>query len=40
MIQIGPKIDDFDDFEFEVYQNNEIKKDQFSNYVGNRAGSN
>ena len=35
MIQIGQKIDDFiDDFEFEVYQNNEIKKVKFSNYEG------
>jgi alkyl hydroperoxide reductase subunit AhpC len=35
MIQIGQKIDDLiDDFEFEVYQNNEIKKDKFSNYSG------
>jgi peroxiredoxin len=35
MIQIGQRIDDcIDDFEFEVYQNNEIKKDKFSNYSG------
>ena len=41
MIQIGQKIDDLiDDFEFEVYQNNQIKKDKFSNYAGKWAGSN
>ncbi len=35
MIQIGQKIDDFiDDFEFEVYQNNEIKKVKLSSYQG------
>jgi len=35
MIQIGQKIDDFiDDSEFEVYQNDEIKKVKFSNYEG------
>lgn len=35
MIQIGQKIDYFiDDFEFEVYQNHEIKKIKFSNYGG------
>jgi NADH-dependent peroxiredoxin subunit C len=35
MIQIGQKIDDFiDDFEFEVYQNDETKKVKFSNYEG------
>jgi peroxiredoxin (alkyl hydroperoxide reductase subunit C) len=31
MIQIGRKIDDF---EFEVYQNEEIKKVKLSNYQG------
>ncbi len=35
MIQIGQKIDDLiDDFEFEVYQSDEIKKVKFSNYEG------
>ena len=35
MIQIGQKIDDFiDDFEFEVYQNNEIKKVKLCSYQG------
>lgn len=35
MIQIGQKIDDFiDDFEFEVYQDDKIKKAQLSNYEG------
>jgi NADH-dependent peroxiredoxin subunit C len=35
MIQIGQKVDDFiDDFEFEVYQNHEIKKDKFCNHKG------
>ena len=31
MIQIGQKIDDF---EFEVYQNEEIKKDKLSSFQG------
>jgi NADH-dependent peroxiredoxin subunit C len=35
MMQIGQKIDDFiDDFEFEVYQNDEIKKIKLSRYQG------
>ena len=35
MIQIGQKIDDFiDDFEFEVYHDDKIKKAKFSNYEG------
>lgn len=35
VIQIGQKIDDLiDDFEFEVYQSDEIKKVKFSNYEG------
>jgi NADH-dependent peroxiredoxin subunit C len=35
MIQIGQKIDDcIDDFEFEIYQNDEIKRTKFSNYDG------
>ena len=35
MIQIGQKIDDLiDDFEFEVYQNEAIKKVKFSSYQG------
>ena len=36
MIQIGQKIDDFiDDFEFEIYQGDAIKKVKFSDYEGN-----
>jgi NADH-dependent peroxiredoxin subunit C len=35
MIQIGQIIDDvIDDFEFEIYQNDEIKRTKFSNYDG------
>ena len=35
MIQIAQKIDDLiDDFEFEVYNDNQIKKVKFSNYAG------
>ena len=35
MIQIVQKIDDFiDDFEFEIYQGDAIKKVKFSNYEG------
>jgi hypothetical protein len=39
MIQIGQKIDDFiDDFEFEVYQNDEIRKVKLFNCEGKRMG--
>ena len=35
MIQTGQKIDDFiDDFEFEIYQGDAIKKVKFSNDEG------
>jgi len=34
-VKVGQKIDDFiDDFEFEIYQNDETKKVKFSNYDG------
>ena len=34
MIQIGQRGQKIEDFEFDVYQDNEIKKVKFSNYEG------